>query len=92
MPPVWNQRTPSLPEDLLPVDVAFLHLCGGAVGPVGAADGAANAKAPLGEVQADAGLAADAVEGHPLDVLQADAALQQEVFQQPADRVVGEWP
>ena len=61
MPPVWNQRTPSLPKMLIPVDVAGLELRDGGVAAIGAADGAAHAEAALGEVQAVAHAAADAV-------------------------------
>ena len=55
---------------------------------VGAADGRSDAEASLGEVQADPRPLADAVEGHPADVPLVDPALEQEVLQQMADRVV----
>ena len=75
-------------EELLPIHVAGRHLRGGRPAAIGAADGAAQAVAALGEVQADARIAADAVEGRPLDVGEIDAALQHQVFQQAADIVL----
>ena len=57
---------------------------------VGDADRAADAEAALGEVQAVADRAADAVVRHPADERGVDAALQDEVLDEPADLVVGE--
>ncbi len=79
-----------LAEDQVPVDLAGLHLRGGAVAAVGAADRGAHAEAALGEVEAVPDAAADAVVGHPAHVALVDAALQDQVFEQAADRVVDE--
>ena len=56
---------------------------------VGAAERRADAEAALGEVEAVAHGAADAVVLHPPDAL-VDAALEHQVFDQAAHRVVGE--
>ena len=77
MPPVWNQRAP------------WLHLAGGGEAAVGGAFRAADAEAALGEIEAVADVAADAVEGLPLDEAGIDAALQDEVLDQAADIVLG---
>src|SRR5262245_64530673 len=55
---------------------------------VRAADSPARTEAALGEVQAIADLAPDAVELHPAEVRQIDAALQHQVLDEPADSVV----
>ena len=55
---------------------------------VGDADGAADAEAAFGEVEAVADGAADAVIGAPEDEVGGDAALQDEIFEQVADIVV----
>ena len=57
---------------------------------IGAADGAAHPEAPLGEVEAVAHLPPDAVVGHPVELRPLDAALVDQVVDQPADGVVGE--
>ena len=57
--------------------------------PVGAAHGAPDAEASLGEVDAVAADAADTVCLLPVDQVGADAALFDEVLHQPADFVVG---
>jgi hypothetical protein len=75
-------------EDVLPVDVARLELRGGRVATVRIADSAANAEAALGEVQAVAHGAADAVIGTPLDEVGGDAALHDEILDEMADLVV----
>ena len=69
-----------LAEDVIPVDVAGLELRRGGVAAVGIADGAANAEAALGEVQAVANGAADAVVFAPLDEVGGDAALHDEIL------------
>ena len=74
----------------IPVDVAGFELRDGSVAAVHHAEAAADAEAPLEEVDAVAGLAADAVEGAPKDVVLADAALEHEVFDEAADRVIDE--
>ena len=60
------------------------------VAAVGDADRAAHAEAALGEVEAVADGAPDAVVGHPADERGVDAALQDEVLDQAADLVVGQ--
>ena len=77
-------------EDRVPVDVARAQLRDGRVAAVGAADRAAHAEAALGEVEAVARGPADAVVGHPAQVALVDAAAQDELLDQAADRVVGE--
>ena len=57
---------------------------------VGDADGAADAEAALGEVEPVAHLAPHAVVGDPAEMCPLDAALVDEVVDQPADGVVGE--
>ena len=51
-----------LAEQLFPIDFAGLDLRGGGIAAVRAAQRGADAETPLGEIQADAGVAADAVE------------------------------
>ena len=75
---------------MVPVDVARPQLRGGRVAAIGHADGATNAEAALGEVEAVAHRAADAVGGDPADEARVDASLEHEVLEQPADVVVGE--
>ena len=79
-----------LAEQVLPVDVTGAQLGGRGVAAIGDADRAAHAEAALGEVQSVAHGAADAVVRHPADQRRVDAALQDEVLDQPADVVVGE--
>ncbi len=77
-------------EDVIPVDVAGLELRGGGVAAVGIADRAADAEAALGEIQAVADVAADAVVLAPLDEIGGDAALHDEILDEMADLVVHE--
>jgi hypothetical protein len=77
-------------EDVVPVEVARLELRGGGVAAVGVADGATDAEAALGEVEAVAHGAADAVVLAPLDEVGGDAALHDEVLDEVADLVVDE--
>ena len=91
MPPVCNQREPfSWPKIDGPVEVAGLDLADGGVAAVGAAGSGAQAEAALGEVEAVAHCAADAVVRDPADERGIDAALENEVFDEAADGVVGE--
>ena len=76
MPPVCSHRTPGLGD--------------GGVGAVGAAHRAADAEAALGEVQAVAADAPDAVGLLPVDQGRVHAALLDEVLHQAADLVVRE--
>src|SRR5206468_2290612 len=79
-----------LAEDALPVDLAGLELARRAVRAIGAAERAADAEAALGEVEAVADAAADAVVGDPANVRLIDAALVEAVLDQPSDGIVGE--
>ena len=83
-----RRRAP--PNSCCPVDVAGLHLRHRGVAAVRAADAAARAEAALGEVQPVADAAPDAVVFLPAQVRQVDAALEHQVLDQPADRVVGQ--
>jgi hypothetical protein len=74
-------------EDVLPVDVARPELGRGTVPAIRAADRAANAEAPLREVQPVAHGATDAVGWHPLDQRGVDASLENQVLQQEAHLV-----
>ena len=78
-----------LAEEVVPVDVVRPELRRGGEATVADADGAADAEAALGEVQAVADGAADAVVVAPLDELRVDAALEDEVFDEAADIVDG---
>ena len=77
-------------EDRLPIEVAGLDLADGGVAAIGAAGGGAHAESALGEVEAVAHGAADAVVRNPVEQGGIDAALQDEVFNEAADGVVGE--
>ena len=57
---------------------------------VRAADGPARAEAALGEVQAIADSAPDAIELDPAEVRQIDAALQHQILDEPTDGVIGQ--
>ena len=65
MPPRVEPAGAVLAEDLVPIDIAGLELRDGGVAAVGAAQRGAHAESALGEVQAVAHGAADAVEWHP---------------------------
>ena len=90
MPPVCSQRTPFTAEEVVPVELARLELLSGGVPAVGHAQGAADAEAAFGEVQAVAHGAADAVVRYPAYERGVDAALEHEVLEQPADVVLDE--
>ena len=91
MPPVWSQREPFCgAEDRLPIEIAGLDLADGGVAAVGAAGGGAHAEAALSKVEAVAHGAADAVVRNPADERRIDAALENEVFNEAADGIVGE--
>ena len=79
-----------LAEERLPVDLAGLELGDGREAAVGAGTRAAAAIAALDEVEAVADLAADTVERAPEDVAHVDAALEHEVLDETADRIVRE--
>ena len=77
-------------EDALPVHVAGLELTHRGVASVRAAHAAAQPEPPLGEVQAIAHGAADAVVGNPAHVGLVDAALVHQVLHQGAHGVLGQ--
>src|SRR6185369_5754870 len=79
-----------LAEQLLPVHLTRLDLRRGGVAAVGAAEGGADAEALLGEVEPDARVASEAVEVAPDDVRHVDAALHDEILDQPAEVVLRE--
>src|SRR5947209_1449156 len=76
-------------EDVVPIEVARLELARGGVAAVRNAHGAAHTEAAFGEVEAVADDATDTVKRHPFDELGIDAALQNEIFDEPANIVVG---
>jgi len=77
-------------EDCGPIEVAWGELADGGVAAVGTAGGGADAETALGEVEAVADVAADAVVLDPLEQREVDTALEHEVFDEAADGVVGE--
>src|SRR6185312_6260957 len=79
-----------LAEQLFPVHFAGPDLRGGAVAAVRAAQRGADAEALFGEVEADTGVAAQAVEIAPDDVRGINAALADEILHQPAEIVPGQ--
>ncbi len=80
---------PLLSKDRLPVDVPGLQLADGRVPPVRAAKGGAEAEAPLGEVEAIAHRAADAVVLGPANDL-LHAPLVQQILHEAPHGVVHE--
>src|SRR5712692_1088708 len=70
--------------------MAGLELRDGGVAAIRTTEGGAYAESALGEIQSVAHGAADAIVGHPAYVFLADAALQHEVFDQPANGIVCE--
>lgn len=77
-------------EHGVPVDVPFAQLGDGGVGAVADTEGAADAVAAFDEVEAVAGAAADPVVRCPADQRGVDAALEDQVLDEPAHGVVGE--
>ncbi len=75
-------------EDARPVEVAGFDLADGGVAAVVAAGGGAEAESTLGEVEAVANGAADAIEGNPAKKRRIDAALEDAVFNEAANGVV----
>ncbi len=80
----------ALPEDVIPVNIAFFQLGNGGIAPVGATLGAPASEAALHEVQAVADGASDAVEGDPADEPGIHAALQDEILHEASYWIVGE--
>ena len=79
-----------LAEDLVPVDLARLQLAHRRVTAVAATQRRAYAKPALRKVQPVAHRAPDAVVLHPLHVRLVHAALQHQVFDQPAHGIIGQ--
>ena len=77
-------------EGAIPVHVARPELRGRGAATIGAAEGSPNAEAALNEVQPVPHASADTVVGHPAHVGLVDTALQDQIFEQPPDRVVRE--
>ncbi len=78
-----------LAKDIVKIKILGRGLGDGGVGAVRAADGAADAEAALGKVDAVAADPADAVGLFPVDEVGVHAPLLDEVLHQPADLVVG---
>src|SRR4029079_12145555 len=81
---------PLAPEQVLPVDVARLHLRHRGVAAVRAAHGAARPEAALGEVEPVADGAPDAGVFLPAQVRETDAPLQHQTLDEPAHWIVGQ--
>src|SRR5688572_8193195 len=79
-----------LAEDVIPIEFARLELRRRGIAAVRITDGAANAKTTLGEVEAVADGATDAVILAPLDELSRDAALHDEILDEMADLIIYE--
>ena len=77
-------------EEGIPVDLARAQLAGRRVPPVRDPDRPAEAEAALGEVEPVADRAPDAVVGDPADVREVNPALEAEILDEPANRVVDE--
>ena len=77
-------------EDVVPIEIAGFELTGSGVAAVGNAHSAAHTVAALGEIEAVARDAANAVERDPLDELSIHATLQNEILDEPAHVVIGE--
>ena len=89
-PPQWNQRAPSAPKIRSQSTSPGRSLRCGGVAAVGAAERGADAEAAFGEVEPVADLAADAVVREPAEVRLLDAALVDQILDQPPDGVVGQ--
>src|SRR5581483_8867449 len=76
-------------KDLFPIEVTRAQLARGSVTPVGCAQGAPDPEPAFGEVQSVTNRAPDSVKGAPLDKLRIDPALQNKVFHEVPDLVVG---
>src|SRR5690625_4891827 len=78
-----------LTKKLIPIDIARLHLGGRRMSAVGDSDRTANSKSALRKVQAISNFPPEAIERYPLDIRRINATLQNKIFDQPADVVVG---
>ena len=77
-------------QDFGPVEVAGFHLADRGVAAVVATCGGSEAESALGEVEAVADGATYTVEGNPAQERRVDSTLEDAVFHQAADGVVGE--
>jgi len=77
-------------KDCLPVEVAGLDLTDGGVAPVVASGCGTHSESALSEVEAVANGAAHAIKGDPANERWIDPALQNAVFDKPANGVVGQ--
>src|SRR5258705_14013163 len=77
-----------LAEDVVPIEVARFKLARGGVAAVRNPHCAAHTEAAFGEVKPIADDATDTVKRHPLDELGVHTALQNKVFDEPANVVV----
>jgi hypothetical protein len=75
---------------MVPIEVTRPELGRRRVAAIRNTDRAAHTESPLGEVQAVARDAADAIERHPFDELGINAALQDKIFEQSPHVVFGE--
>ena len=79
-----------LAEDVVEIKVLRPHLGDRRVGPVGAAERAADTEAALRKIEAVPAASADAVRLHHADKIGRDAALLNAVDQKLSDFIVGE--
>ncbi len=77
-------------EQFVPVDVGRPHLGDGGVGPIGDADGDADAESALGEVEPVARGPADSIVGNPPHVGRVQASGQHQILDKTSDLVVGQ--
>ena len=77
------------PEDVVPIDLPCDKLTRGGMPPVRHPNRASDSESALGEVEAIARLAPNAVEGCPSNEGSVHAPLQNKVFDEPPDLVIG---
>src|SRR6266850_528790 len=75
-------------EQTLPINLPRFHLRDRGVTAVRASERGAYAETSLGEIEAVTRATADAVVSNPADPREVDSALQDEIFDQPADGIV----
>src|SRR5205823_14417394 len=85
-----RMKPASLFEDPVPVDIAGFQLRHGRVPAIRASQRRTYSEASLGEIEAIANRAPDAVVRNPANQRRIHAALINEVLNQPANRIVGE--
>src|SRR5579863_1657147 len=79
-----------LGEDFVPIDVSGFHLRDRGMTTVRTTEGSANAKPPLGKIQAVADPSANPVIRQPTHIFLAHASLQHEVFHETTNRIVSQ--